>query len=163
MKGKLVAVSFNVVLCIFACIVQSSYALRLSWRGMSDSWRLWRQQNAPSETFRKVISHQSKTISSTRTFLKTVALGATIFQLTSKKALAQGGEVCIADLEEESVKTDLGVPFGNEDVRKRPSDDRVYRALQLPNGMRTLLISDPASNRAAAAIDVHVGSFSDPL
>ena len=47
-------------------------------------------------------------------------------------------------------------------VQKRPSDAREYRALLLPNQLRVLLISDKSSNRAAAALDVHVGSFSDP-
>jgi len=41
-------------------------------------------------------------------------------------------------------------------------DDRCYRAVTLTNGLRVLLISDPKSVVAAAALDVHVGSFSDP-
>lgn len=41
-------------------------------------------------------------------------------------------------------------------------DDRRYRAVTLGNGLRVLLISDPKAVVAAAALDVHVGSFSDP-
>ena len=52
--------------------------------------------------------------------------------------------------------------FRQSIVLKRPSDSREYRALRLSNMLRVLLISDKTSNRAAAALDVHVGSFSDP-
>eukprot|EP01041_Mallomonas_annulata_P008890 gene8890-18404_t len=48
-----------------------------------------------------------------------------------------------------------------EEVRKRRSDERNYQALTLDNGLRVLLISDSQSTRAAAAVDVHVGSLSD--
>eukprot|EP00981_Chlorochromonas_danica_P001017 scaffold233_cov174-Ochromonas_danica.AAC.57 len=48
-------------------------------------------------------------------------------------------------------------------VRKRVLDDRQYKAITLKNGLRVLLVSDPESKRAAAAVDVHVGSFSDPV
>jgi insulysin len=48
------------------------------------------------------------------------------------------------------------------EVEKSPSDKRSYRALTLPNGLRVLLASDPNTNKAAAALDVHVGHFSDP-
>ena len=52
--------------------------------------------------------------------------------------------------------------FRNAKVIKRPSDRKEYRALRLSNKLRVLLISDKNTNRAAAAIDVHVGAFSDP-
>uniref|UniRef100_A0A6T8KCF8 Peptidase M16 N-terminal domain-containing protein n=1 Tax=Hemiselmis andersenii TaxID=464988 RepID=A0A6T8KCF8_HEMAN len=47
-------------------------------------------------------------------------------------------------------------------VEKSPEDKRSYRTLTLPNGLRVLLASDPATNKASAALDVHVGHFSDP-
>lgn len=47
-------------------------------------------------------------------------------------------------------------------VRTPPLDDRAYRAFQLDNGMKALVISDPTADMAAAALDVHVGQFSDP-
>ena len=43
-----------------------------------------------------------------------------------------------------------------------PSDDRSYLAYQLENGLQVLLISDPHTDKAAAALDVRVGSGSDP-
>lgn len=45
---------------------------------------------------------------------------------------------------------------------KSPADSRDYRYLKLANGMPVLLISDPASPKAAAALDVHVGSADNP-
>jgi len=47
-------------------------------------------------------------------------------------------------------------------VRSSALDRRSYRALTLPNGLRVLLASDPKADTAAAALDVHVGHFSDP-
>ncbi|MBK8101809.1 MAG: insulinase family protein [Cellvibrionales bacterium] len=45
---------------------------------------------------------------------------------------------------------------------KSDIDQRGYRNLELTNGMKVLLISDPAADKAAAAVDVEVGSGSDP-
>ena len=46
-------------------------------------------------------------------------------------------------------------------VRLKPTkagqDDREYRSLQLPNGLKVVLVSDPTSDKAAASLDVHVG------
>ena len=42
------------------------------------------------------------------------------------------------------------------------SDDRTYRHVALENGLNVLLIHDPSCDKAAAAMDVHVGSYSDP-
>jgi len=43
-----------------------------------------------------------------------------------------------------------------------PSDDREYEVVVLGNGLRAVLCSDPSSNEAGAAMDVHVGACSDP-
>ncbi len=47
-------------------------------------------------------------------------------------------------------------------VVKSPADDRDYRYLTLENGLKVLLISDPDTDKEAAAVDVNVGSFKDP-
>ncbi|XP_038070879.1 insulin-degrading enzyme-like [Patiria miniata] len=47
-------------------------------------------------------------------------------------------------------------------IIKSAEDKRVYRGLELTNGMTILLISDPTSEKAAAAMDVNIGSMSDP-
>ena len=47
-------------------------------------------------------------------------------------------------------------------IDKSPEDDREYRGLVLPNGLKAVLVSDPSTDKSAAALDVHVGSMSDP-
>lgn len=42
------------------------------------------------------------------------------------------------------------------------NDPRSYRYLELPNHLRVLLISAPGSDKAAASLDVNVGSRQDP-
>ncbi|HWK52753.1 MAG TPA: insulinase family protein [Hyphomicrobiales bacterium] len=49
-----------------------------------------------------------------------------------------------------------------DDIVKSPRDVREYRSLVLDNGLRVLLISDPATEKAAAAVDVDAGSNADP-
>jgi insulysin len=41
-------------------------------------------------------------------------------------------------------------------------DEREYRLVQLDNNLQTLLICDKTADKAAAALDVRVGHFSDP-
>lgn len=43
-----------------------------------------------------------------------------------------------------------------------PIDDRQYRALVLENGLQVLLVSDAKTQKAAAALDVYVGSGDNP-
>jgi len=40
-------------------------------------------------------------------------------------------------------------------------DDRTYRVIRLPNGLEALLVHDAQTDKASAAMDVNVGSFSD--
>ena len=42
------------------------------------------------------------------------------------------------------------------------TDKRAFRYLELPNHLRVLLISSPGTDKAAAALDVNVGSREDP-
>ncbi|WP_348815282.1 insulinase family protein [Halomonas sp. H10-59] len=43
-----------------------------------------------------------------------------------------------------------------------PHDDRDYRVLTLDNGLDVLLVSDPEADKAAASLNVSVGSAQDP-
>ncbi|XP_067656756.1 insulin-degrading enzyme-like [Haliotis asinina] len=52
--------------------------------------------------------------------------------------------------------------YENSDITRSPADDRNYRCLELTNGMTVFLVSDPNTDRSAAALDVHVGNMSDP-
>lgn len=56
----------------------------------------------------------------------------------------------------------LAMAVAAADVVSSPADARAYRHLQLANGLKVLLISDPEAPRAAAAMDVAVGSGDDP-
>jgi insulysin len=47
-------------------------------------------------------------------------------------------------------------------VVKSPNDQRQYESFVLANQLRVLLVSDPSTDKAAAALDVFVGSTSDP-
>jgi insulysin len=47
-------------------------------------------------------------------------------------------------------------------IPKSPNDQREYLALTLSNRLEVLLISDPNSDKASAALDVYVGSADDP-
>ena len=47
-------------------------------------------------------------------------------------------------------------------IKKSAIDTRSYRHRVLPNGLEVLLVSDLASDQAAAALAVDVGSFAEP-
>lgn len=46
-----------------------------------------------------------------------------------------------------------------DDVIKSDEDKRLYRALELTNCMKVLLVSDPTTDRSAASMDVNVGMY----
>ncbi|MFB9887688.1 insulinase family protein [Balneatrix alpica] len=47
-------------------------------------------------------------------------------------------------------------------IKQSPNDNRSYHNLTLANGLQVLLISDPATDKSAAAVDVSVGSADEP-
>jgi secreted Zn-dependent insulinase-like peptidase len=47
-------------------------------------------------------------------------------------------------------------------VVKSPHDPRSYETMELDNGLKVVLISDPETDKAAASLDVYVGSGNDP-
>ncbi|XP_023937741.2 insulin-degrading enzyme [Bicyclus anynana] len=49
-----------------------------------------------------------------------------------------------------------------DDIVKSQEDRREYRGLQLANNLKVLLVSDPTTDKSAAALDVNVGYLSDP-
>ena len=48
------------------------------------------------------------------------------------------------------------------EIERSPADTRDYRALLLDNGLEALVVSDPDTDKAAAALNVNVGSANDP-
>ncbi|BFZ09211.1 hypothetical protein BsWGS_12249 [Bradybaena similaris] len=47
-------------------------------------------------------------------------------------------------------------------ITKSAADPRQYRGLELSNGLKVLLISDPETDKSSAAMDVHIGHLKDP-
>ncbi|XP_047206876.1 insulin-degrading enzyme isoform X1 [Girardinichthys multiradiatus] len=47
-------------------------------------------------------------------------------------------------------------------IIRSPEDKRDYRGLEFTNGLKAMLISDPTTDKSSAALDVHIGSLSDP-
>ena len=48
------------------------------------------------------------------------------------------------------------------EIERSPADSRDYRAITLDNGLEALVVSDPGADKAAAALNVNVGSANDP-
>ncbi|XP_069140604.1 insulin-degrading enzyme-like isoform X1 [Argopecten irradians] len=51
---------------------------------------------------------------------------------------------------------------GHEKIIKSLQDKRLYRGIELTNGLKIMLVSDPETDKSSAAMDVHVGALSDP-
>lgn len=52
--------------------------------------------------------------------------------------------------------------YSEPSLKQSPNDVKKYQTLTLENGLRVLLIENATSNKAAAALAVNVGHFSDP-
>lgn len=53
------------------------------------------------------------------------------------------------------------VTLVTESLEKPSLDDRDYRVIRLDNELEALLVHDPDTDKASAALDVNVGNFSD--
>ena len=54
------------------------------------------------------------------------------------------------------------LPASSTAIIKSPNDHREYRAVTLPNGLIAVLVSDPSTDKSAAALAVYRGSYDDP-
>ncbi|CAK9295952.1 unnamed protein product, partial [Gordionus sp. m RMFG-2023] len=54
------------------------------------------------------------------------------------------------------------VTYVEDNITKSETDNCTYRGLELKNKLKVLLISDPEADKAAAALDVHIGNLKDP-
>ena len=80
-----------------------------------------------------------------------------------KKIVAMvAGVLTVVSLAGCAMTTERGTLVTNEQVIKSPADDRGYRYLTLDNGLKVLLVSDPQTDKSAAAVDVNAGSYQDP-
>ncbi|GAA5900202.1 uncharacterized protein JCM6883_002774 [Sporobolomyces salmoneus] len=60
------------------------------------------------------------------------------------------------------VREEQGIAVFQQSIEQSPNDDRDYRLITLRNGLTAMLISDPASDKAAASLSVQIGHLSDP-
>ena len=67
----------------------------------------------------------------------------------------------MAELPLRSQPNASGVERLADELEKPLLDNRSYRVVKLSNDLEALLIHDPDTDKAAAAIDVNAGSFSD--
>lgn len=51
----------------------------------------------------------------------------------------------------------------NVPIEKSENDDREYRLIKLANELEVLLVSDSNTDKASAAMDVHIGQIHDPV
>ena len=56
-----------------------------------------------------------------------------------------------------------GVTVLASNLEKPDLDDRSYRVIQLSNKLEALIVHDPDTDKSSAALDVHVGNFSDGI
>jgi len=61
-----------------------------------------------------------------------------------------------------AIATTAVSPIVAADVTKSPGDHRQYRALTLSNDLQVLLVSDDQAKKSAAALDINIGSGSNP-
>ncbi|CAB4379202.1 unnamed protein product [Rhizophagus irregularis] len=50
----------------------------------------------------------------------------------------------------------------NKEIEKSSNDDRSYRIIRLSNELEALIIHDAEADKAAASLDVNIGSYHDP-
>ena len=53
----------------------------------------------------------------------------------------------------------IGKIYEDEHFVKSAADSRHYRGIELGNGLKILLVSDPETDKASAAMDVHIGRY----
>ncbi len=53
--------------------------------------------------------------------------------------------------------------YTSDDILQSESDQRKYCCVELTNGLTVFLISDPDTDRSAAALDVHIGKHHAPV
>ena len=51
----------------------------------------------------------------------------------------------------------------DSEIHKSVNDDREYRFIRLENGLEAVLVHDAKTDKAAASMNVTVGSFNDPV
>ena len=120
---------------------------------------LYSGTNSPAETRNLAVSTADMKKKTSSLLLKSL-LSAGLVQ-TSLKAVQADVQNDVASCKSQ-LSSVIELQQINNVVRTKPLDERQFRAIELDNKLRVLLVSDPSSSRSAAAMDVKVGSFSDP-
>jgi Insulinase (Peptidase family M16) len=148
----------TLTIILIVCMLPKSLCFHHGRRASHCSRGLWKRfaqqpQNlcsGPGGTTGNIArSDKSEFVANSNNVMKSIVMGSTLLQSFAGSAIADS-------------TSSPGARNAKIEVRKKPLDERLYRALELDNGMRVLLVSDPSSSRSAAALDVNVGSFSDP-
>lgn len=79
--------------------------------------------------------------------------------LSSKLFIRQWNNLCIIS---RHYKMTGEIETVIDDIKTSSLDKRLYKGIVLQNGLKALVISDSTTDKSAAALDVHVGSMSDP-
>lgn len=80
---------------------------------------------------------------------------------THSDAKATSSEPLKDEAPKTSKRAAVSVLADNSSIKKPDVDNRTYRLLRLPNELEVLLVHDAESEKAAAALDVNVGSLCD--
>ena len=135
---------------LIVCMLQRFSSFQQSRKPSDAGRQLWKRFSGPAGTTNGIATtDKSKFVTNSNAIIKGLFVGSTFLQATTGAAVANAASSSIDQ-------------YVKGEIRKRPTDERQYRALELDNGMRVVLVSDPSSSRSAAALDVNVGAFSDP-
>lgn len=69
---------------------------------------------------------------------------------------------CQVPMSSPAIATQFNCELEKFEIQKSQEDPRLYRGIHLFNGMKVLLISDPATDKSAACLCVETGHMSDP-
>jgi hypothetical protein len=156
--------------CTPTVYISLSFTLFLLSAGMRLSFLRRSMWGNRTRSFATVSLPRTAKLSSSARSLKPVGLGSVLLRsvllsrLCSSSVAVQSAVDVVHTVGVAERAPVIAVPHTMDEtfVRKRALDERDYKSLTLDNGLRVLLVSDPKSNRSAAAIDVNVGYFSDP-
>ncbi len=76
--------------------------------------------------------------------------------------VAAAATMSLAGCQSTPANTSNSASTADIQVIKSQVDQREYQYKQLSNGLKVIAVSDPTADKAAAALDVHIGHLADP-
>lgn len=141
---------------------QARHATFFSPRKATFDSRLFQQSTSDNDKYNHSINDNDIDGQRRRQLLFSMLYGGTATLMGGPEEATAATATADTVLEPSATATSIPPPVSTGILRP-PKDDRDYLAYTLDNGLRVLLCSDPDSNEAAAAMDVHVGACSDPV